>query len=179
MALKACRECKKQVSASAKICPGCGVAAPIRKKGAGMTGVILGVLALGYCTSRLKDAYDSDTAWNTSHPGMVRADARTGRPPLRHDIQIYAIRGAVLCPTEEELNVFQRGAPNACTRLRQPHPVSVVEMKGFLLPTYKVRMQDGYGLSEAWMSMSDLANEPNPPVPVAGGEPVRPISTNN
>ena len=48
MALKPCRECKQEVSTSAKVCPSCGIQNPARSSSSSGCGIaLLAVLGLG------------------------------------------------------------------------------------------------------------------------------------
>ena len=53
MALTQCKECKKDVSTSAKTCPHCGVSNPAVTAGAMLKGVVLTVLLIGGCVGIL------------------------------------------------------------------------------------------------------------------------------
>lgn len=46
MALKKCRECGREVSSSAKICPGCGINSPARSRAEVISGVVFAVIFL-------------------------------------------------------------------------------------------------------------------------------------
>lgn len=58
MALKPCRECKKEVSTEAKICPHCGCDKPVPKKVSWVGWIAVGLVAFVVysCTSRFEEA---------------------------------------------------------------------------------------------------------------------------
>ena len=84
MALKPCRECKKEVSTEAEMCPRCGAQrpteapAPVRVPAQGVIGcVVLAavmLLAIGYCNANTPEKSPTQKAAEAS--GAVKMDAR-------------------------------------------------------------------------------------------------------
>ncbi len=125
MALAVCRECGKEVSSEAAICPHCGVSPPAmpqqvidgqntaRRWAANIKSVFSLLSGLGMVSCTLRVFHSAPDAPRTS-PGI---DSRTGRAKLDLARSLWVIAGANVCPTNDELDAARQHVPNNCVRL--------------------------------------------------------------
>lgn len=117
MALKPCRECKKDVSTEAKTCPHCGVAAPV-KQGSGKAWLVaLGTAGLvALCTSA--KGKKSEEAHAEALPAQAGEPAAVAEPQEPQPAEVEAKPRLVLTESElraltwllrEDLDGFARG----------------------------------------------------------------------
>jgi hypothetical protein len=156
MAIKACRECGKQVSTEAKACPHCGAAAPTGPS-VGQQAASIGCLTLVVAVGALVwIGSQSDTSEKNAER---RIDSRTGRPYLDFAKPLWAIKGAPACPTTDEIDAFRKQAPNTCATIPADWMVIEMERSGILLPAYRVRLVGlGKDVIEAWVPIEGLRN---------------------
>ncbi len=155
MAIKNCRECKAEVSTEAKACPRCGAPRPTGDTLA--TQILRAGLFLSIAAGLWTCTRESNRVTSTP-PAQPGIDSRTGRPHLNHSAPIFVLANFPICPTDEELVAARMAAPNVCTRLPADWPVTVMETKGFLAPSYRIRFIDAGGVREAWTALQALRN---------------------
>ena len=118
MAIKKCKECGKEVSTSAKMCPHCGKRYPT----GGLTWpakIFLGLLVIGFLPSMLRDC------GNTTTPSSSTPSVSAPSLPKESNLKSYSseqIQAAqtVMDTARKDCNIFEEG----------PH--LVVEMKMYV-----------------------------------------------
>jgi hypothetical protein len=80
------------------------------------------------------------------------AGAQSGRPAPTPDLVVYVERGSAVCATVQELEAFEQGAPARCTRAAADVPVVILESRGWLVQSHRVRMVGTRRVAEGWVS---------------------------
>lgn len=113
MAMKACRECGKEVSTEAKTCPHCGVKSPVRK-GLGLgSKIVLGIFALGILGAILSNSNNGPTS-NKSTPKKPTIDksaaAQKKREGTLQKAKQYGFISGADCGTSSVAHLLVRPA---------------------------------------------------------------------
>ena len=188
MALVKCRECGREVSDHAEVCPHCGIKSP-KKKGHGcllITGLMvaaIGVLLFGLAIS----GNDSTSATKQTDPHSTKAtslaDTPTGSSQDSNSVVFIGNKGrfittAIGCPNLDDMKAFVNdysdamvakdsvGESNAiatafqagCQTFHSGDEGLVIDSKGFLEGFYRIRM-DADGTAY-WTTRESIAPIP-------------------
>lgn len=108
MALKPCRECKKDVSSEAKACPHCGVKDPTKKKTSLLAAVgygLGGLVVIGMCSSAL--GRKTDGAKAASQPQAAAGDVAAAAVQEQQAVATTTAAPAQLVLTANEQTVLK------------------------------------------------------------------------
>jgi len=163
MTLKPCPECQTPVSTKADACPKCGYLLKKQKTKRNQMGCfVFGLLFIAFIAALASnDPKKANLAADQtpSEPKKPYLDSRTERPVLDHTKPILVMKGADVCPSEDEMSAARKHAPNTCITLPVDWPVVILDSHGFLEPIYRVRFVGmDKGVFEGWVRYEGLRN---------------------
>jgi len=165
MALKPCKECKKEVSTSAKVCPHCGVKDPAVPAGSALVGLVVFVVIIGGCVTLLGGGSDD----KQSPPPAPKVSDEECKKTLQCWGDRHLVGAAVRCASHiEKLVKFDHKWTDGMLEPKMSHFRWLDKEAGTL--TYigdKIQFQNGFGAWQAHIYECDYNPATESPIAVS------------